>query len=758
MKRKEAPQGAAAKRSSRLRFSKDETEAAGASASGSGSGNENSAKSEPSDQPRANPNSSATGKDSPQGSKKVQWLEKKSETKHAKLEKAQDKLPTKRKIKLKYRDESTLKVRHKLHFEQEVKSRSEHVKGSMPKRAVKGVSNLGIAHAHKKLYQAEEENVGTKAAHRSELVAETGLRSALHFHKTAPYRKVEKLEHSVQKADIKLAYNKAMEENPQLKSNMFSRMAQKHKIKKDYAQAAREAKKTGSRAKSVATKAKQTGTKAVEFVKRHPKGFLIALILLMLILIISSAFSSCSVMMNGSTGVILSSSYLALDADIDSAELVYTEWETDLLIEVQNAETTHSGYDEYRYSVDEVGHNPYELMSFLTAIYQDFTYSEAESVLQQIFAQQYSLTFTPEVEIRYRTETRTGTSSYTDPDTGETYEESYEYEVQVPYEWHILNVTLTSQRFTSLTLPQMNADQMETYNILMQTKGNRQYLSNTFDFNWLPLVSSYYGFRIHPISGIKNYHRGIDIAVPTGTPVLAGFDGTVTEVGNDAGGYGLYLAVIDKNGVTAKYAHLDEILVTNGQTVSRGDSIAKTGNTGNSTGPHLHLEVIKNGQYLNPIYFAETGDDGSSYIPPGSPGGVIIPDYPGEPITDADFAALMEVAQAQLGKPYVWGAAGPDSFDCSGFVSYVFNQSGVASFGRLTAQGIYNISTPVSRENARPGDIIVFTGTYDSPGPVSHIGIYIGNGMMIHSGKPCQYASIDTSYWREHFYAFARIN
>jgi murein DD-endopeptidase MepM/ murein hydrolase activator NlpD len=375
-----------------------------------------------------------------------------------------------------------------------------------------------------------------------------------------------------------------------------------------------------------------------------------------------------------------------------------------------------------------------------------------------MFNQQYNISYTPEIEIRYRTETRTGRHTYTDPATGERYTETYTYTVEVPYEWHILNVKLTSRPYTEVIMPYLNREQIEIYSLLMRTKGSRQYLRNVFDFNWIPYISSYYGYRIHPIEGGKNYHKGIDIAVSQGTPIFAGMKGTVTTVGFDAVEYGNYVAISDGKGLVAKYAHLSEVLVTERQSVLPNDIIGKVGSTGQSTGPHLHLEIIKDGIYLNPLYFVETGDDGRGYIPPGAPGGYAIPDYPGEPMPDELYAAMLEEAQRHLGKPYIWGAAGPDSFDCSGYVSYVFNHSGVADLGRLTGQGLFAQSTPVSRENACPGDLIFFTNTYSSPNPVSHVGIYIGNGMMIHCGKPVQYASIETGYWKSHFYAFGRLN
>ena len=185
--------------------------------------------------------------------------------------------------------------------------------------------------------------------------------------------------------------------------------------------------------------------------------------------------------------------------------------------------------------------------------------------------------------------------------------------------------------------------------------------------------------------------------------------------------------------------------------------IAKVGSTGNSTGPHLHLEVTHNGEYLNPYYFVDNGGDG---LTPGggAAGNPDIPDYSGEPMGDGTFEAMLAEAEKYLGYPYVWGGSSPStSFDCSGFVSWVINQSGVGSVGRQTASGLYNLCTPVSKDNMQPGDLIFFTGTYSSPTPVSHVGIYVGGGRMIHCGDPISYANINSNYWTAHFYSGGRL-
>lgn len=655
-----------------------------------------------------------------------------------KLEKAQKKLPTRRKARLhKEFDDSRGKVVRKLRLEKQVKSRRAHLKGPVPLRPVKGAANMGIGYAHKKLYEVQHENVGTEAGHKAEIAAEGLARSAYRFKKTAPYRTVARLEKKTAKANINLSYRKALHDNPKLKSNPIARMWQKRKIRRQYAKAARKAKKAAGAAKSVAVR-------IIGAIARHPAVGAVLGILLLLFFFASSAFSSCMGMGMGGQGIIMASSYLAKDKDIDDAELYYTEWETDLQLNAFAAETSHPGFDEYKYNISDIGHNPYQLMAYLTAVYEDFDYSAVQSDLRRIFDEQYSLTFTPEVETRYRDVPVY--DKITGLPTGETEQEAYE--------WHILNVKLTSRPLAGMLAARMDAGQQTAYDILLETKGNRQYTYSPFDFGWSQFVTSYYGYRVHPITGEKDYHKAVDIAVPMGTAILATHDGTVKTAARD-GSYGNYIVLEGEAGLTTKYAHCQALLVGAGQNVKRGDVIAKVGSTGDSTGPHLHFEVIKDGQYLNPLYFAICPDDGST-LAPGSPAG---PEYgnPGTPMGDGSYAALLAEAQKHLGRPYVFGASGPNYFDCSGFVCWCLNQSGAASVGRTTAQGLYNMSTPVSRADARPGDLVFFHSTWSSPNVVSHVGIYLGNGQMIHCGDPISYASIDTSYWQSHLYAFGRI-
>lgn len=538
-----------------------------------------------------------------------------------KRDKYHDKKPTRdKRVKERYFDEKSGKAKTRLRFEKEAVPINQAKwnmpkKKSIPRKAVGGAATAGVNKLHSKVYEVEHENVGTQAGHQAELLGESAVRggkkathSAYRFVRNTQYRREAKFEVKSIKARSKLEYQKALRDNPKLRSNPISRMWQKRSIKKQYADALKTAKKSGKTTKKAASAVSKAGAAVVKFVRKNPILLLKAGILLLIIMMLIALLSMCATLFSGGSGIIGGAAYAAEDADIEQAELSYTEWETDLLLEALNAETSHGGYDEYRYNVGSVGHNPLELMAFLTAVYEDFTYSGVESVLQDIFNEQYQLSFVPEIEIRTRTETRTDT--YTDPETGDTYTDTYD--VIVEYEWHILNVTLTSRSLSSVINPRMNAEQLEHYYILVQSRGARQFAGNPFDIDVLPYVSSYYGYRVHPITGVKDLHRGLDIAMPEGTEIRAGLDGKVTAAAFDSG-FGNYVVIkttmSDGSVVETKYAHCHTLLVTSGQTVSAGDVIATVGSTGSSTGAHLHMEVTKDGVYMNPIYYAVTHGD-----------------------------------------------------------------------------------------------------------------------------------------------------
>ena len=473
-------------------------------------------------------------------------------------------------------------------------------------RPMKGAANLAAGMVHKQIYKNEHENVGVQAAHRAEIAGETGLRCASRAHKLAPYNKVKRLQNRTVNAQAKAAYQKALAENPELKKKKLAKAMYKKQLKRKYAKAAREAQKKGKRAKKTAVTTEKIVKEIAGAIKRHPVAALVIFLIFLLILFIASAFTSCTSIGAGSSGAFSSVSYLADDNVIDQAELTYTEWETDLQLEINRMETTHRGYDEYRYQVDEIGHDPHVLMAYLTAVYGDFNSSQAESAMRSLFDSQYHLTLTEEVERRTRTEPATDPTTHQQTTTN------------VAYDYKILNVKLTSVSLESVVSGHVNSEQRDACDTLLTTKGCRQYVKNVFgSTNWLSNVTSYYGYRVHPVSGVKDYHTGVDIGVPQGTVIRAGHDGVVTVAGN-SGGYGLCV-IIEGDTPTGKtlmtrYGHCSQLLVAVGANVHAGDVIAKVGSTGTSTGPHLHLEVLLDGHYLNPLYFAETGDETERHL------------------------------------------------------------------------------------------------------------------------------------------------
>ena len=479
---------------------------------------------------------------------------------------------------------------------------------------------------HGKVREVEQENSGVQSGHLGERSFEKavgyGNRRVQNWRaerKLKPWRDAAKAEQAAVKANADFYYRKAVAENPQLASNPISRLWQKRKLQKQYAAAYRAAGKTaqaGKTAEATAKAAKKTAQESKRtalFLKRHWKGALIVGGIGLLLVMLLGSLQSCSSMFGGGVSNVMASSYLSEDADMLAAEAAYAEMEAELQNELNHYESLHPGYDEYRFDLDEIGHDPYVLISILSALHEGvFTIDQVQGDLQTLFDKQYILTETVTTETRYRTETRTDS-------------EGNEYEVEVPYTWYICTVTLENFDLSHVPVYMMGEEQLSLYATYMSTLGNR--------------------------------------------PDLFG---------------------------TAEYPNASTL--------------------------------------QEPTYYE---------IPP-------------EALEDETFAAMITEAEKYLGYPYVWGGSSPStSFDCSGFVSWVINHSGW-NVGRLGAQGLYNICTPVSTSQVQPGDLIFFVGTYDTAG-VSHVGIYVGGGMMIHCGSPISYANVNTTYWQSHFYSFGRL-
>ena len=683
------------------------------------------------------------------GSKKLDRLQNKAEKAGKKTEAARKKIPKKKEYSFeRVFDEKTGKAKYVL----TAVEKEKQFKPDSPVKVVAG--RVGAEYSnftHGKVAEVEKENSAVEGAHKTEQTAEDVYHFVKRNHKSGLQRKKEKvakLEKKQFKKEVNFRYQKFLEENPDmqektLKKQMQKRL-QKQRIKREYAKASRAgqaAKNTKEAAAKSASFVTKVAKKMQEIASRNVSLLVTIGIFALILIMIMTAISSCGAMFSDGMSTTLAGSYMSVPAEIDAADLAFSELEMELQKEINNIETDYLDYDEYRYNLDAIGHDPFVLISYLSAVHTEFTASEVQSEIESLFEEMYELTLNPTTETRTRT--------VTDPETGEETEEEYTVT--------ILEVTLTATDLGVVVAGHMNEEQKEIYALYNETHGLTQQFYTPLNLYWYSYVSSYYGYRINPVTGQEQFHRGVDIAVPTGTTVLAAMDGTVTTATYDAS-YGNYVVIEDSNGYCTKYAHMDTLSVSAGQTVTHGTTIGTTGNTGSSTGSHLHIECLYNGEYYNPLFYFDVGEGtlyGESPGGGGSPGNVIPPDS----YDDATVQALMEEAARYLGYPYVWGGSSPStSFDCSGFVCWVFTNSGVHNLSRTTAQGIYDQCTPVSAADAKAGDIIFFTGTYNSPGPVSHVGIYCGNGVMIHCGDPIKYASINTPYWQSHFYSFGRLN
>lgn len=526
----------------------------------------------------------------------------------------------------------------KLKSEQEVKAKKNEAasgkKGGKPKKPGNLAADAISAKAHQSVRNADQDNnSGVEAAHFSEGSAEGAARAGSRFQygrKLRQYKKLERLEKKADKDAVDSIFAERMKSDPQAGSNFFSRWRQKQAIKKEYAAAKAGAAAAENTAAGTAKAAQGTASmteKAFQFVQSHSHIIIGIAAVGLLVLVIAGSVSSCSVLINGGGNVVLGTSYTAEDEDLKGVETDYTKLEDKLRKQIDRIETDHPGYDEYRYNLAEIGHNPYELASLLTVEFENYTRSQVQARLQSIFEAQYELKLEEKVEIRTRKETRVGYRYNPITGTGHT----YTYQVTVQYEYKILNVTLLNRGVDYVARNSgLTDDQLQRYEVTLECRGNRDDL-----------------------------FVGIAFATPDG-----------------AGSSGEY----------------------------------------------------------------------QDY------------DIPGEALTDEKFRKMITEAEKYLGYPYVWGGSSPStSFDCSGFVSWVINHCGNGwNVGRQTANGLMGKCDIIPKSEAKPGDLIFFQKTYNTSG-ASHVGIYVGNGMMIHCGNPISYASIETNYWRQHYYCMGRI-
>ena len=526
----------------------------------------------------------------------------------------------------------------KLKSDQEVKAKKNAAasgkKGGKPKKPGNLAADALSAKAHQSVRNADQDNnSGVEAAHFTEGSAEGAARAGSRFQygrKLRQYKKLERLEKKGNKDAVDSIFAERMKSDPQAGSNLFSRWRQKQAIKKEYAAAKAGAAAAENTASGTAKAAQGTVSiteKAFQFVQSHSHIIIGIAAVGLLVLVIAGSVSSCSVLINGGGNVVLGTSYTAEDEDLKSVETDYTKLEDKLRKQIDRIETDHPGYDEYRYNLAEIGHNPYELASLLTVEFENYTRSQVQARLQSIFEAQYELKLEEKVEIRTRKETRVGYRYNPITGTGHT----YTYQVTVQYEYKILNVTLLNRGVDYVARNSgLTDDQLQRYEVTLECRGNRDDL-----------------------------FAGIAFATPDG-----------------AGSSGEY----------------------------------------------------------------------QDY------------DIPGEALTDEKFRKMITEAEKYLGYPYVWGGSSPStSFDCSGFVSWVINHCGNGwNVGRQTANGLMGKCDIIPKSEAKPGDLIFFQKTYNTSG-ASHVGIYVGNGMMIHCGNPISYASIETNYWRQHYYCMGRI-
>lgn len=666
----------------------------------------------------------------------------------------------------------------------------------------------------------EDENVGTEALQEGTAFTEESVHTvenARYSHKLKQEQKASKLEKKADKANIDAIYREKMDKVEATTSNPFSRWQQKHNIRKEYyaaKKAAQNSERTVHTASTVLDRLKD-GLKSIQSTLTSSTGVRSALVVAMAFMMITAPFQSCSMITGGVLTTVSATSWPADDIQITRADAYYTKLEAQLQQRINTVETRHPGCEEYHYNLSELGHDPTMLISYLSAKYQDFTLNQVKSEIETIFNLQYQLSEEIRSETRVTTRTvqagdyigQVVTSAYCScsiccgiwsggPTASGVYPRAnhtiavdansprlpmgteiimngtlykvedtgnfarYGVDFDVYYDDHqaalnhghktwdayyaggngqsititeestvdICYVTLTANDFESILLSRLTPEQREMYDVYQITKGNRVMFGTPVDLNWHNNILYGYGSSCNGNSVTETTR--MEVLVPGGTPVLSVMNGTVKSI---SGGT---ITLQNEKGYTVKIGGCSNYSVTAGTAVTKGQPIAQISNSGIMT-----LAFSYRNTNFNPYFYLDVGSLSSSVGTEAS----------------GKAAQLIEKAEQYLGTPYVWGGYDPSGFDCSGFVSYVVNNCGAGfNFGRLTAESWRRQCTIISASQAKPGDLIFFQGTYNTSG-ASHVGIYLGDGRMIHCGNPVKISSINTAYWQQHFYCYGRI-
>lgn len=581
------------------------------------------------------------------------------------------------------------------------------------KKAVSAAVTSATVYVHGKGHEAEQDNSALEGAHKAELVGEGAVRYAMHVSGNGLHEKKSRMQFEAVQETVK-ATGKQAAETEAAKKSAIKRFWQKQRYKKMY-QSAKNGEKTTAETVRVSQIIFGKVKSVAAVIARKNKGILgVVAAAILLFVMVSAGLSSCSAILQGTTSTITGTTYPSEDADIYAVEDAYTALENALNDQINSMESRHPGYDEYRYQVDEISHNPYHLISYFTAKYGEFTYAQVAGEIEEIFREQYGLA----TEHTSGTVTETKTVRVGES-LGQVVTSGY---CNCPICCGVWSGGPTASGAYPTANHTIAVDASNPF-LPMQTK----------------VVMNGVEYVVEDTGAFDQY--GVQFDVYYGDHASASAHGHQT--------WEAYIA--DSNGS-------QEVEVTTTKNVDRLNVTL----TNHSLDAVLRSRMDDNEEKRYDIYNTTYGNrnylfDVNSLPSYGGNGGFGY-EIPAEALSDQKFANMIHEAEKYLGYPYVWGGASPStSFDCSGFVSWVINNCGNGwNVGRQTADGLRGYCAYVSPAEAKPGDLIFFQGTYDTPG-ASHIGIYVGNNMMIHCGNPIQYTSISSAYWQEHFMAFGRI-